>query len=259
MCARTNAWAAGQVVRKAEVLRDNGKYRVEGLEGSGILAVYRRGKQMVFQLTGDRCLLVHNAMSGYWDTADDPWTFDYVEGKRESTQKDVRVQFTLDTGRVLRFHDTRLFGNMKVLGWNEAVKELSRLGPEPIVTPRMLNAPTPVLNVIDMAVNCSTHRAIKEVLMDQRLLAGVGNIYATEALWKVRLHPEVEAKELGTLQITGLTEAVQGVLKEALDRNLGYDGLMIYRRKKCPLGHPTTKVEVAKRSTYLCPTCQVLS
>lgn len=256
MTGRVNAWSAGFVIRKAEVLRQNGKYQVDGIEGCGVLAVFRRGKQMIFQLTGDKVLIAHNAMSGYWDTSDDPWTFNYVEGKRTAADKDVRVQFTLDSGRVLRFHDSRLFGNMHMGTWLDAVKLSNELGPEAIATKRMFPL-APVLNPLDLAVNCKTKKAIKQVLLEQELLAGVGNIYAAESLWVSQIHPLTPANQLNTNELCGLTEAIQGVLKSALGRNLAYDGLMVYRRKNCSVCSTEIKsVEVAKRATYFCPSCQ---
>ena len=74
--------------------------------GQKINGVFRRGKFMVFMLEHG-AILAHNAMSGYWDTVDTPWTFDYVEGKRVSKDSDVRAMFLLEDGRVIRFHDAR--------------------------------------------------------------------------------------------------------------------------------------------------------
>lgn len=257
MAQKLYGWSAGRVITEINVLRQNGKYwPAAGMCNKKVFDCQRRGKRLFLVLTDDLVLSIHNAMSGYWDASDDPWTFDYVEGKRKSESKDVRVEITLDTGRVLRFHDQRLFGSMKTLTWDEARKEVEKMGPEAISTPRMYPS-APLLNMLDMAVVVGNdERPIKEVLMDQSAIAGVGNIYAAESLWMSRIHPLTKAKELTTSQVASLTEAIQRALNGALERNLGYDGLVVYRRKACPLGHAIDKVKVADRQTYFCPECQ---
>lgn len=258
MCARTNAWAAGRKIDGVKVHRQNGKYHVGDITGHGVIGVFRRGKQMIFQLTGDKVLVAHNAMSGYWDAHDDPWTFDYVEGSREPTEKDVRVELILDGGRRLRFHDSRLFGHMYVATWAEVEKELGCLGPEAIKTPRMFPL-APVLNTLDMVVILGgSKKPVKQLLLEQERLAGVGNIYAAEALWKASVHPLRRGDSLSTQELSDVSDAIREVLNGALGRNLDYSGLKVYRSETCPrCKGGIGKIEVAKRMTYFCPVCQV--
>ena len=255
MCERMDRFR-GRKITASNVLRSNGKYDTHGVVGNCIIQVLRRGKKMIFTLTGDKCLVVHNAMSGFWDSRNEPWTFDYVEGSRKATDKDVRIEFFLDGGDSLRFHDSRLFGSSRVVTWSEIEKECSEMGPEAIRTPRMFPL-APVLNVLDMTIICDSKKPIKEVLMDQSRLAGVGNIYAAESLWMAQIHPLKPAKELGTQELTDLSDAIQGVLKSALANNLDYGVLNVYRQSECDTCFSKIeKVEVAKRTTYFCPKCQ---
>ena len=260
MAGNVHVWSCYKTITNVQVLRQNGKYHVDGIVGKKITDIQRRGKRLFFVLSDDLVLSVHNAMSGFWDTNVDLWTFDYVEGKRQSTEKDVRVEITTvsdASGEVkLRFHDQRLFGSMKVMTHDEVRAECAKMGPEAIKTKRMMYT-APVMNALDMAVVVGNDkRPIKAVLTDQSAIAGVGNIYAAESLWMSRIHPLTPANQLTTEQIAALTEAIQRALNGALERDLSYDGLLVYRRKQCSLGHAIAKVEVAKRQTYFCPECQ---
>lgn len=255
MAQKLHTWSLARSIEKATVLRQNGKYNVEGIVGRRIFDVQRRGKRIFIVFIGDLCLSVHNAMSGYWDASDDTWTFDYVEGKRESTMKDVRVELQLDNGRILRFHDQRLFGSMKPMTWDEAKEEILKMGPEAIGTKRMYSDYI-IADEYMIKSFKDDKRPVKEILLDQSVLAGVGNIYAAEALWMSRIHPGTLGHELTHYQVVALTEAIKRALSDALERNLEYDGLLIYRRKECPEKHPVEKIEIAKRQTYFCPKCQ---
>ncbi len=257
MAQKLHEWVRGREIVDVRVLRQNGKYDVDPIRVRGVTVreCLRRGKKIFFSANYDIVLSVHNAMSGYWDASDDTWTFDYVEGKRESSQKDVRVEIELDNGRVLRFHDQRLFGSIKTVSHDEARHECAKMGPEAIKTDRMYPS-VQVLNVLDMTVICNDSRSIKEVLMDQARVAGIGNIYSAEALWMSRIHPETKANLLGTQELAALTEAIQRALTGALERNLVYDDLLIYRKRSCPEGHPVGKLKVGGRSTYFCGVCQ---
>lgn len=265
MAQKLQGWIDGSTVLKCAILRNPGG-RYDGMEeavGGTSLGVFRRGKQLFFKLDNlshmydPYYVICHNAMSGYWDTEDEPWTFDYVEGKRESTEKDVRVKVKLSNDRVLRFHDSRLFGRITSVSESKGNEMLKGLGPEAITAPRMFPK-APVLNVFDMAVIVgSSKRSIKELITDQKLLAGVGNIYAAEALWLAGVHPERIGVSLTTSEVAAITDCIQDVLVNALGRNLDYSELRVYRKEKCAFCEgPIEKVEIAKRSTYLCPKCQ---
>jgi formamidopyrimidine-DNA glycosylase len=222
--------------------------------------VYRRGKFMVFMLD-DCALLAHNAMSGYWDELDDPWTFDYVEGKRTSKASDVRALIEIeDEGKThfIQFHDARKFGSLKIVTPFALALKLSKLGPE-IVGSSHLYEPTAIINeeqFIEIFKN-GKKKLVKELLMDQDKMAGIGNIYAAEACWAANVNPFRAANTLTEFEATSLYCSSVAVLGNALDRNLDYSRLNIYRRSMCPADHTPTKVEKLKgRTTYWCPTCQ---
>lgn len=270
MAQRLDVWTKEQTIDRVEVARNPGdRYDVEGCINSTFRTapeggVFRRGKQLFFSLLNNYgmhdpfYLICHNAMSGFWDTEDEPWTFDYVEGKRKSTESDVRVRIVLRSGRVLRFHDSRLFGRISIASGTRVGKIVFEdLGPEAIPTPRMFPG-SPVFHILDSAVFLSAKKPIKQLLLEQGRIAGIGNIYAAEVLWLAAIHPERQGVSLKGAEHQSLTEAIQCVLTNALNRGLKYDEyLNVYRRETCPAcDGPISKIEIAKRSTYLCVKCQ---
>lgn len=258
MAQRLHEWSVGQKITEYRVLRNpGGRYDPTGCKNSTIRNIFRRGKRLVFDLDNDISCVCHNAMSGFWDASDDPWTFDYVEGKRESKTSDIRMELELESGRILRFHDSRLFGNFATLPTILISNMSEKVGAEAIATLRMLPG-SPVFNVLDSAVLLSNKKPIKQLLLEQERIAGIGNIYASEALWRAGIHPSRPGVSLKASEHQSLTEAIQSVLNQAIAQDLKYDEyLQVYRRLQCcNCGEKIKKIDVAKRSTYFCIHCQ---
>ncbi len=223
--------------------------------GQRIRGVFRRGKFMVFMLERGG-LLCHNAMSGYWDTECDPWAFDYVEGARIPTETDVRVRLYVGEGVVLRFHDARKFGSLRYVSPEQLAEKLTALGPE-VLAGAHLYEPTEIADVDKFGAALAHKFPVKALLMEQKRLAGLGNIYAAEACWKAGVDPNRPGIALSEQDQVNLFLASRDVLSDALARKLDYGGLKIYRREVCPNCRMTVKSETLRgRSTYWCPSCQ---
>jgi formamidopyrimidine-DNA glycosylase len=228
---------------------------------SSLHDVGRRGKYIIFHLNNG-LLVSHNAMSGYWDCVQDPWTFDYVEGKRQPKESDVRVVMQVGD-KTLRYHDARKFGSLRFYKTQniEEVPALSKLGPEAIETECMRADALGTWNVLDLATVCSkNNKSIKEILMDQSNVAGIGNIYANEALWLAGISPfwSGAAVSASSTDLYQLFECCKRVLHAAIVRELDYSGLQVYRRETC--SRCRGKIEQKKlkgRGTYFCPRCQL--
>lgn len=265
-------------VHDVDIRRTGGGYlpgdEVAHLIGNSIMGVKRRGKFLVFILE-EGLMVAHQAMSGYWDTASHPWTFDYVEGARKASEGDVRVTIGLtpsgpDHGPdvTLRFHDARLFGSLRVYPrakrWQD-VPSLALLGPESFHSEHLIPGadvwgPSWLSNVAESR-RFKKDKTVKEVLMDQSVIAGVGNIYASEACWVAMLRPDAPFTELSASQKERLYDAVKEVLHAAISRSVRYDDLAVYGRagEPCTLdscGGKITKIEIKGRSTFFCPRCQ---
>ena len=228
-----------------------------------ILSVERRAKWIVFALgpqsdAGEPAVLaIQVKMTGQLD----------VVSSGEVRDRHVHAAFSLDDERELRLRDTRKFGRMAVYSLADADRVLGELGPEPLGDE---------LTLAEFRKLLRRRKArIKTLLMDQAFLAGVGNIYADEALWRARLHPLRSAAGLRPDQERELYVALRDVLAEAIDRRgssvdsyraLSGTGEMqnflnAYGRtgKPCPrCGRPTRRMVMGARSTHFCSWCQRL-
>jgi formamidopyrimidine-DNA glycosylase len=229
------------------------------LRGARVVGVSRRGKHILAALDGGETLITHLRMTG---------GFRLVPA-RAALPKHTHALFRLEDGRRLAFTDQRHFGLMKLARASElhAVKELRGLAPEPFseeFTDEHL-----------AGVLARTRRALKDVLLDQTKVTGLGNIYAAEALFVARAHPFTPASEFPRRRVARLREAIVSVLGEAVahgaslnvsleDLDASYysgsgRGWRVYDREGEPCARcraPVSRVSHAGRSTYFCPRCQ---
>jgi formamidopyrimidine-DNA glycosylase len=225
---------------------------VDSLAGRTFAGVGRRGKFLIAPLDGRLELIMHLGMTG-------AFRFDY-------TDPYVRARIWLDDGRELAFRDPRRFGRLAVVpaGEYEGIPTLASLGPEPL---------SDEFDPDRFAAEIARTRApIKPYLLTQRPVAGVGNIYADESLWRARIHPA--SRRVGRLRALELHQAIRGVLTEAIEREgttfrdyqmvNGESGrnasfLVAYGQagRECPrCGTPLRKVVLAGRGATYCPRCQ---
>jgi formamidopyrimidine-DNA glycosylase len=225
-----------------------------------VLGVRRRGKFLVLDLADGSCLLIHLRMSGrlHWVP------------KGTARERHEHVVLSFADGNELRFHDPRKFGRMYLT--SEAETILGRLGPEPL-------DPAFTVQRLQMLMK-SRQRQLKPLLLDQTVIAGLGNIYVDEALWEARLDPRQPSDTLSLRKIAALHAAIQTVLRRGL-KNLGTslgtgkanfysvgrrrgrnrNALKVFRRTEEPCPRCTAKIKriiVGQRSTHVCPKCQVV-
>ncbi|BDG09460.1 bifunctional DNA-formamidopyrimidine glycosylase/DNA-(apurinic or apyrimidinic site) lyase [Anaeromyxobacter paludicola] len=230
------------------------------LAGRRITRVDRHGKQLLLTLdaaakAGPLGVLAHLGMTGKW----------LRRRPGEEPPSHSRARLRLDTGAVLHFRDPRLFGRLRLVPGArfDAVPELSALGPDPLrdgVDPAALGA----------ALSRS-RRPVKVALLDQSLLAGVGNIYASEALFRARIDPRRAARDLTPAEVRRLAGAVVAAMEESLRRQEGPEityveepgaenPFLVYGKagEPCPRCRRARIVRAvqAQRSTFYCPRCQ---
>jgi formamidopyrimidine-DNA glycosylase len=220
--------------------------------GQSVSDIGRRGKFMIFYLTQD-ALLVHLRMSGDL----------LVEGQSMDYAPHHRLLINFNDGLRLAFNDTRKFGRLWLV--KDPQEILSGLGPEPLedeFTPQWLYQSLQ-----------STRRQLKPLLLDQSFLAGVGNIYADEALHKAHLHPLTPAERVTPEQAERLWRSIRAVLDEGINRHGAsidwvYRGgdfqnyFRVYKRagEPCPeCGALIERIVVGQRGTHYCPGCQPLT
>jgi len=228
------------------------------LEGERVAAVERRGKYLVVRFESGRILLVHLRMTG-----------SLLHAPSGSLQDDPhrRAVVTLDDGSDVAYRDVRRFGTWLLLEPGEAEPYLgARVGDEP------LDALFTAARLGERLAGRRT--SLKAALLDQRTLAGMGNIYADEALWRARLNPLRPAAGLDRAELRRLHRGIRSALEHGLARQGstlrdyrlpdGSGGSMqdefhVYGRRDEPCdrcGTPITRTRVAGRTTWFCPSCQ---
>jgi formamidopyrimidine-DNA glycosylase len=233
------------------------------LQGAKIRAVTRRGKYLVMRLDGDRALVVHLGMSGQLLRA---------KSARTALPKHTHVVLTFTEGGQLRFVDPRTFGEMFVTTLGELedqVTELAHLGVDPLE--HAMSWETFGRTIIQRRVK------LKTLLMDQKFVAGIGNIYSDEILWNAGLRWDRTSDTLSDQEIRRLSRAIVETLQEAVKYRgssladeqyvdlFGEKGGFqehhnVYDRegKLCPrCRHPVVRMRYSNRSTFFCAACQV--
>lgn len=251
----------GARIREVEVLHpdllpaEDPRSFAEGVEGARVERVARRAKNILLHL--DRGLLVVNlGMTGRL----------LVRSPGDPAPTHPGVRFRLEDGRELAYHDVRRFGELRRYTPAEWARREEKLGVEP------LSEDFTAERLHDMALRSRV--AVKSWLMDQRRVVGVGNIYASEALFRARLDPRRPASTLSPAEAARLRDAVREVLREAIElrgttfldyrdargERGGFAGrLRVYDRAglPCPAcGTPIERVVQGGRSTFFCPRCQ---
>ncbi|MGX7109256.1 DNA-formamidopyrimidine glycosylase [Facklamia miroungae] len=231
------------------------------LANQQIQLVDRRGKYLIFYLS-DKIMISHLRMEGKYQYIPKDQIGDYQKDKH------THLEFSMTDGSLLNYHDVRKFGRIELIK-KESIEVFFRdkkLGPEPIESEFKLEK----FQVSLAKIN----RAIKPVLLEQKVVAGLGNIYVDESLFRAGIHPSSLASSIPPHQIKRLHQSIIQVIAEAVEaggssirtyRNtLGEAGkfqhaLKVYGRKGQPCvncGSSIEKIQLAQRGTHYCPNCQ---
>lgn len=260
-------FVAGRVIESAHLLRERLAPETrpaafaKQLKGAKINFVHRRGKHVLFDLDNGRTLITHLRMSG---------KFRLLPAEREFP-KFTHAVFEISGGENLVFQDQRHFGLMKIVKTAElhSAKEIAKLAPEPFsdeFSPEFLRCRLK-----------RSKRTIKEFLLDQTKVCGLGNIYASEALFLSKISPRRRADRIKQSSVESLHDSILRVLGDAIEiagtvnvnpEDIGGSiygngsadiGWKVYDRdgEACPAcGSPILRLKQAGRSTYYCRECQ---
>ena len=245
----------------------------EELKGKKIIRIWRRAKNVIIDLAGGYSLLIHMKMTGHLMVG--KWR---LEGKRwkplapgpldEPTNLFIHVMWMLDNGQMMALSDLRKFAKVELWKTDELVKELEKLGPEPLEKSFTFEK---------FKERISRKKGkVKIVIMDPVVLVGVGNIYASEALWWAKIHPTKDVLKLADSELKKLYEAIKKVLLlgvklggesfadyRKIDGTKGDfdDERRAYKREKQPCYRcktPIARLKFGGRSAFYCPSCQKL-
>ncbi|HEY6150124.1 MAG TPA: bifunctional DNA-formamidopyrimidine glycosylase/DNA-(apurinic or apyrimidinic site) lyase [Gaiellaceae bacterium] len=232
------------------------------LEGERVAALDRRGKYLIVRFESGRVLLIHLRMTGQL-------LHGQGNGSRPPAEDDAhrRAVVRLDDGSDVIYRDVRRFGTWQLIEDEDLGPYLAiRVGREPLARSFTTKRLAEALK--------GRRTPLKSALLDQRRLAGVGNIYADEALWRARLHPLRPAGELSAAEISALHRAIRAALKAGIarqgatlstyrtpDGNKGrmQEEFRVYGREGEPCercGTPVEKIRTGGRGTWYCPSCQ---
>jgi formamidopyrimidine-DNA glycosylase len=245
----------------------------KAVSGRTIEGLARRGKYMLLALDGEQTLVMHLRMTGNLVLVGDEDVIDpsegrrLYEGERSTSARHLRARFALDDGRELWFTDPRRFGEAFLIADADLERRFERLGIEPL---------SPQFTAETLGKIAARRTApLKSFLLDQSGIAGIGNIYADEALFRARLHPLSPAGSMKLEHLEALRDGVVAALEAGIDgggasiddyrdgrgeRGTMQDEFLVHTREgePCPsCGNPIARIVVAGRSTYFCPNCQV--
>lgn len=243
--------------------------------GKRILRVSRRGKNILIEISGGYLVLIHLKMTGHllvgiWEKRQETWQpIGNSKEMRDPKNRFIRLIFFLDSKRypMLALSDLRRFAKV-VCGPKEKIlnlPDLKNLGPEALE-----------ISYKEFRDKFEVKRGkIKQVLMDQSFVVGIGNIYSDEILYLAKIHPLSRAEKLKEAHIKALYLAMRKILERGIKMRgtssddfrdtYGKKGdygsvILVYQRtgKKCKKGHVIQRIKVAQRSAHFCPVCQKL-
>ena len=247
------------------------------VNNSTILSVKRRAKILLIELSSGYSLIIHLKMTGQLLFRDNQNKSKNFAGGHPSDSflsvlpdNHTRVELIFTDSTTLFFNDMRKFGWIKLLPTTELKEEkfIAKLGPEPLI-----GNPTP-----EYLKRMSRHpkSLVKAALLNQEIVAGIGNIYADEALWGAMIHPKTRVENLSKKQLENILNAAIEVMSFSInkggstDRNylnakgekgsyLTFANVFRKEGKPCPrCGHVIEKIRVAGRGTHICSNCQQL-
>ncbi|MDM8164965.1 bifunctional DNA-formamidopyrimidine glycosylase/DNA-(apurinic or apyrimidinic site) lyase [Roseovarius sp.] len=239
----------GAVIARAEVNRPDLRWpfpdrMAERLSGQRVLNLRRRSKYILADLSSDETLLIHLGMSGRILISGDP--LGQFVHDHPAPEKHDHVVFHMENGARITFNDPRRFGAMDLIATPIADQHplLQKLGPEPLG------------NAFNeghlVAALKGRNTPIKAALLDQRIVAGLGNIYVCEALYRARISPKRRAGAISAARVAGLVPVIREVLNDAIAA--GGSSLRDYRRADGELGYFQHSFDVYDREGQPCRT-----
>ena len=251
------------------------------IKNKKIIKIWRRAKNIIFNLSGEPALsgsegyslLAHQKMTGHflignWEEKNNKWQPVKQGPLNDPYNRFLHLIFFLDNGEMLALSDARKFAKVELWKTGELKKELEKLGPEPLDKSFTFEKFKEVLK--------NKRGKVKQVLMDQNVVAGIGNIYSSEILWQAKIHPERNIASLDEKELELLYQSIKKVLQ--LGIKLGGESFSDYRKpdgskgdydternvyrregQKCKrCGTKIKRLKVGQRSAFFCPSCQKL-
>lgn len=231
------------------------------LNGEKIIAIERIGKNILLRLTHQKILLVHLRMTG-------KLLFTRrVPNITSKTDRHTHSILLLNKNKQLEFNDIRKFGTLEIISTDTLAEKMQKIGINPL-------SPAFTLKKLNLSLLSKKNKAIKTLLMNQDVISGIGNIYASEILFAAKIAPQRSIGSLTAEEIAELFKNIKTILKKAVklrgtsfsdyrdtkNKKGGFQEILkVYGKtgKKCPAcGTIIEKITMGQRSTFYCPRCQ---
>jgi len=253
--------------------KDFGQFKKD-LKNKKIIKIWRRAKNIIFNLSGNYSLLVHQKMTGHllvgeWEQKDGKWLPQKQGPLNDPYNRFLHLIFFLDNGNMMALSDARKFAKVELWKTNDLLgsEDFKKIGPEPLEK-------SFTFIKFKEALGKKKSGRIKQVLMNPEVIAGIGNIYSSEILWQAKVHPEKSIAKLSEEELELLYQATKKVL--ALGVKLGGESFSDYRKpdgskgdfdaerkaykregQKCSrCGTKIKRIKFGGRSAFFCPSCQ---
>lgn len=244
------------------------------IKNKKIIDIWRRAKNVIFDLSEGYSLLVHQKMTGHllvgkWELVGGKWVVVKDGPLKDPYNRFLHVVFFLDDKNMIALSDARKFAKVELRKTDELLnsKEFMALGPEPLDKSFTFEKLKEILK--------NKKGKVKQVLMDQNVIAGIGNIYSSEILWYAKIHPEKSIAKLSKSELKLLYQSIKKVLE--LGVKLGGESFSDYRKpdgtkgdfdterkayrregQKCSrCGTKIKRIKIGQRSAFYCPYCQI--
>ena len=245
------------------------------IKGKKIKKIWRIGKNIIFDLSDNKKMLIHQKMTGHllvgtWNLKLGTWHAKQKGLLTEKVNNYIHAMFLLSGNKMMGFSDLRKFGKILVADEKDFknLEDVKNIGPDPL---------TPKFGFSEFKSLISKKQGpIKKILMDQNVVSGIGNIYSDEILFVAKIHPLKKAEKLGDKELRAIFEAAKKILKKAIKLRgtstsdyrdtAGKAGRytevrLVYQREgeKCPrnCGAVIKRLKIGSRSTRFCPYCQI--
>jgi formamidopyrimidine-DNA glycosylase len=264
-----------KIVKRPRLLGGQAEYFLQfkkELKNKKIKIIWRRAKNVIFDLSENYSLLVHQKMTGHllvgeWRQINNKWKpVDKNSPLNDPYNRFLHLIFFLDNNLMIALSDVRKFAKVELWKTDELKKDLEKIGPEPLEKNFTFEKFKSCL--------ATKQGKVKQVIMDQGIIAGIGNIYASEALWQAKIHPEKSVAKLSKKELKSLYQAIKKVLE--LGIKLGGESFSDYRKPDGTKGDFDTerkaykregqkcyrcktkikRIKIAQRSAFFCPHCQ---
>ncbi|OGZ63745.1 MAG: DNA-formamidopyrimidine glycosylase [Candidatus Staskawiczbacteria bacterium RIFCSPLOWO2_01_FULL_40_39] len=242
----------GATARQVKTPKDFELFKKE-LKGKKIKKIWRRAKNIIFELSGGYSLLIHQKMTGHllygtWNMKHGTWESVKKGPLEEKINLFIHLLFTLDNGKMIALSDYRKFAKAELWKTEELLNspEFKNLGPEPLEK-------SFTFAVFKKALQGKRGK-VKQVIMVPEVIAGIGNIYSSEALWWAKIHPQKDVSKLNEKELKLLYGAIKKVLLTGVV--LGGESFADYRNIEGEKGHFDDERKVYKREKQPCFRCE---